>query len=137
MLTTPFAQYPHCRRVGNLLYLAGQGCRIPETNAYCGLLKSGGSEEVIYDVAAQTRGVFDNVDRALAQFGLTKHHLVDVTVFLVDLQKDFAAMNLVWNEYFAEVPLPPVRTTVGVKLLPGMNFVEMKAVAVIKLEDVT
>jgi enamine deaminase RidA (YjgF/YER057c/UK114 family) len=44
---------------------------------------------------------------------------------------DFADMNHVWNEFFSGKPAP-TRTTVAVADLPGMNFVEMKAIAAIR-----
>ena len=127
-LTSPLARYVHSCWVGDLLFVAGQGCRDPETGLEVGILSdASASVSKIYDIDAQTRGVFSNIERVLAKEGLTKEHLVDVTVFLCDMD-DFAAMNAVWNEFFATVATP-CRTTVAVRQLPGKNFVEMKAIA--------
>ncbi len=128
-LTTPLAKYSHLRRVGDLVFVAGQGCRDPETNTYAGLSLSLTGEIESYDIAAQARGVLLNIERALASAGLTRHDIVDVTVFLKNMN-DFIQMNEVWNEFFKDTQ-PPTRTTVGVANLPGMNFVEMKAIATI------
>ena len=126
-LTSPFADYVHARRVGNLLFLAGQGCRDPETNEYAGLMLDDHGHVSNYDIKAQTVGVLRNVERVLKAEGRDRSHLIDVTVFLMD-KKDFGAMNQVWNEFFSGIT-PPTRTTVFVKGLPGLNFVEIKAIA--------
>jgi len=127
-LTRPLANYSHARRVGPVLYVAGQGCRDSKTNAYAGVsfLPDGSVAHV--DVAAQTRGVLDNVEAVLTSQGLSRADLVDIQVFLTDMA-DFARMNDVWNHFFADVPSPPTRTTVAVSALPGLNRVEMKCVA--------
>ncbi len=128
-LTRPFAKYPHVRRVGDLYFLAGQGCRDPEADVYAGLELSEDGKVLSYDIAKQVQGVFRNIDRALQSVGLNKAALLDVTVFLVNMERDFSLMNQVWDEYFSDVTIPPARTTVGVRCLPGFNYVEMKALA--------
>lgn len=126
-LTRPLARYAHARRVGRLVFLAGQGARDPATDACAGLTRDGTGRVVGHDVVAQTRAVFANIERALKTAGLDRRHLVDVTVFLTDMA-EFDAMNRVWDDFFTECE-PPVRTTVCVTRLPGDNFIEMKAVA--------
>ena len=127
-LTKPFADYPHTRQVGGLVFLAGQGCRDPETGDYAGLTKDPEGTVIAYDISAQTLGVLTNMERALKTSGLDRRHLVDVTVFLTTMD-DFEAMNECWDQFFAECP-SPTRTTVAVKQLPGKNYVEMKGIAV-------
>jgi len=134
-LTRPFGKYVHARRAGTLLFLAGQGARDPETDAYAGLSFDAAGDLTAHDTAAQSRAVLANIERALAANGLDRRHLVDVTVFLTDMA-EFEAMNGAWAEFFAECA-PPTRTTVAVRGLPGLNFVEMKAVAAFPLDDVT
>lgn len=126
-LTKPLAAYVHTRRVGGLIFVAGQGCRDPETNSYVGLTMGADGTVDSYDIKAQARGVLNNIERALQAEGCNRTHIVDVNVFLTDM-KDFQAMNEVWNEFFKD-QAPPTRTTVAVRQLPGLNFVEMKAVA--------
>jgi reactive intermediate/imine deaminase len=126
-LTKPLARYVHTRRVGDLLFVAGQGCRNPADDQCVGLRRDASGQIVGHDIAEQTRGVFANINRVLEAEGLTRADLVDITVFLKSMA-DFPAMNQVWNEYFAGLPTP-TRTTVAVADLPGDNFVEMKAIA--------
>jgi 2-aminomuconate deaminase len=58
-------------------------------------------------------------------------HLVDLTVFLVDMA-DYDGFNEVYNQYFDAVS-GPTRTTVAVKQLPckppNRLLIEIKAVA--------
>jgi 2-iminobutanoate/2-iminopropanoate deaminase len=126
-LTKPLANYEHVRMVGDIVFVAGQGCRNPETNEYVGLTRDGSGQITNHDMTAQASGVLQNIERALQSIGLNRHAIVDVTVFLMDMQ-DFPKMNAVWNEFFTRQPFP-TRTTVAVKKLPGDNFVEMKAIA--------
>jgi enamine deaminase RidA (YjgF/YER057c/UK114 family) len=111
-----------------LVFVAGQGCRDSKTNSYAGVsfLPDGSVAHV--DVAAQARGVLANVEAVLTSEGLSRADLVDVQVFLTDMN-DFARMNDVWNSFFADVPCPPTRTTVAVAALPGLNRIEMKCIA--------
>jgi len=126
-LTKPLANYSHVREVGNVVFVAGQGCRDPKTNSYCGLELDANGKIISYDIKKQTQGVLLNIERALQSIGLNRKNIVDINVFLTDM-KDFEGMNAVWNEFFGPVN-PPTRTTVAVAKLPGMNFVEMKTIA--------
>ncbi|MCX6108329.1 MAG: RidA family protein [Proteobacteria bacterium] len=127
MLTAPLAKYTHSRRVGSLLFIAGQGCRDPGTNSYAGVERDAHGIVVRHDIATQAAAVLHNIERVLHSHGLHRGHLVDVTVFLTDMA-EFEVMNKVWNEFFREFA-PPTRTTVAVTRLPGDNFIEMKAIA--------
>ncbi len=126
-LTRPLANYVHSRRCGSLIFVAGQGCRSPKTDQCVGLTRDAAGKITDYDIIAQTRGVFENIERALADHRCDRRQIIDVTVFLKTM-KDFSAMNQVWNEFFANCQ-PPTRTTVAVADLPGENFIEMKAIA--------
>ena len=127
-LTTPLARYAHGRRVGDLLFVAGQGARDPATNQYAGVTRDASGKAVAFAPAAQTLAVLSNIERVLAAHGLTRADLVDVQVFLTSMAH-FQEMNRVWNEFFADVPQPPTRTTIAVRDLPGDNSVEMKSIA--------
>lgn len=80
-----------------------------------------------YDVAAQTRAVIENVRAVLEASGGHLEDVVDVTVFLVDMARDFATFNRVYAEYFAAIG--PTRTTVEVRALPTPIAVELKCIA--------
>ena len=126
-LTQALARYQHTKKVGNLLFVAGQGCRDPSSNLYVGLTRDGTGKITSYDIVVQAAAVLANIERALATHQLSRRDLVDINVFLTDIN-DFDKMNQVWNNFFSECE-PPTRTTVAVTKLPGDNFIEMKAVA--------
>ena len=111
----PMGLYPHSRSAGNLLYLSGIGPRDPETN------------EVPEGIEAQCHAVFKNVRTVLEASGARWDQLIDVTVFLTDIDHNFAGYNKVYREYFADNP--PCRTTLGVTGLPSPIDIELKCIA--------
>ncbi|HEY6911095.1 MAG TPA: Rid family hydrolase [Myxococcales bacterium] len=126
----PVGAYPHARRVGNLLFLSGIGPRRRGSKEIPGVtLRSDGSVES-YDIEAQCRSVFDNVRAVLEDAGARFEDLVDVTVFLTDMRRDFAAYNRLYAEYFAKAR--PCRTTVEVGALPTPIAIELKCIAEVR-----
>ena len=126
----PVGLYPHARRAGNLLFLSGIGPRRRGSKEIPGvkLRPDGGLES--YDIEAQCRSVFDNVRAVLEDAGARWEDLVDVTVFLTDMKRDFAAYNRLYGEYFKNSP--PCRTTVEVGALPTPIAIELKCIAEIR-----
>ena len=123
----PVGAYPHARRVGNLLFLSGVGPRQPGNNAIPGNVHDADGTLVDYDIEAQCRQVFANVRAVLEASGAAWTDLVDVTVFLTDMRRDFAAYNRLYAEYFASVDA--CRTTLGISALPTPIAIELKCIA--------
>lgn len=123
----PVGAYPHARRVGNLLFLSGVGPRQPDDNTIPGNVHDADGRLVSYDIEAQCRQVFANVRAVLEASGAGWNDLVDITVYLTDMQRDFAAYNRLYAEYFAGVDA--CRTTVGIVALPTPIAIELKCVA--------
>ncbi len=113
----PVGPYPHARRVGDLLFLSGIGPRRAGTN------------EIPEGIEAQTRSVVDNLRAILEEAGSSLDKILDVTVYLTDMKRDFNTFNKVYAEYFGAIQ--PTRTTVGVDSLPTPISVEMKVIAAI------
>ena len=128
----PVGTYPHARRVGELLFLSGIGPRDPSTNEIVGNEYFADGRVRKYDIAAQTRAVFANVRAVLEDSGARWEDLVDVTVYLTDMARDFKAYNAVWAEYFPDIDSAPCRTTLGITALPTPIAIELKCVAVVK-----
>ena len=124
--------YPHARRVGNLLFLSGIGPRDPETNDIAGNEYFADGRVRKYDIAAQARAVFANVRTVLEASGARWEDLVDVTVYLTDMARDFKAYNAAWAEHFPDPATAPCRTTLGITALPTPIAIELKCVAVVK-----
>lgn len=124
----PVGAYPHARRVGDMLYLSGVGPRQPGTNAIPGgPIHDEAGAPLDYDIRAQTHAVVANVERVLQEAGGRLEDIVDVTTFLVDMERDFGGYNEVWAETLGKVG--PTRTTLAIRSLPTPIAVEMKVIA--------
>ena len=130
----PVGLYPHARKVGNLLFLSGVGPRTAGSDAndsgVPGLELDHNGNFKAFDFEAQCRSVFDNVRAVLEASGSKWENLVDVTVFLVDMKRDFATYNRIYAEYFKDAQ--PCRTTVEINSLPTPIAIELKCIATIE-----
>ena len=125
---TPVGAFPHARRVGDLLYLSGIGPRQAGTDAIPGgPVRDAAGRARDYDVAAQTRAVIDNVRIVLEAAGSSLERVLDVTVFLIDMRRDFETFNRIYAETFGSIGA--TRTTVEVRALPTPIAVEFKVIA--------
>lgn len=125
----PVGLYPHARRVGDLLFLSGVGPRKRGSKDIPGVTLDAQGKILSYDIEAQCRSVFDNVRYILEDAGSGWDKLVDVTVFLTDMQRDFPTYNRLYAEYFKDNQ--PCRTTVQVTALPTPIAIELKCIATI------
>ena len=125
----PVGSYPHARRVGNLLFLSGVGPRKPGTKAIPGVMVDGQGNAVGHDIETQCYSVFENVKIILEASGSRWENLVDVTVFLTNMQRDFDTYNRIYAEYFKDNL--PCRTTVEISALPTPIAIELKCIATI------
>ncbi len=114
----PAAIGPYSQAViaGNTIYVSGQLPIDPTTGEFAGA-----------DIAAQTRQALTNVRSILAEAGYTMQNVVKTTVLLADIS-EFAAMNAVYAEFFAE-PFP-ARAAFQVAAVPKGAKVEIEAIAV-------
>ena len=111
----PVGAYPHARRVGNLLFLSGVGARIP------------GNDAIPDGIEAQTEQVIANVRAVLASCGCGLEDVVDVTAYLVNMDRDFEGYNRVYAKHFEGIQA--ARTTLAIRALPTPISVEFKIVA--------
>jgi 2-aminomuconate deaminase len=125
----PVGAYPHARRVGNLLFLSGVGPRQRGSIKIPGVTLNAEGHILHYDIVAQCHSVFANVRAILEDAGACWEDLVDVTVYLTNMQADFKTFNQLWTEYFPEARHRPCRTTVEVGALPTPIAIELKCVA--------
>ena len=125
----PVGLYPHARRVGDLLFLSGVGPRERGTKKIPGVELDDGGAITSYDIETQCRSVFQNVRFILEDAGSSWDKIVDVTVFLTNMQDDFQTYNKIYAEYFSENL--PCRTTVEINRLPTPIAIELKVIATI------
>jgi len=129
----PVGAFPHAKRVENLLFLSGIGPRKRGTKKIPGVTLDKGGNIATYDIEKQCRAVFENVRLVLEDAGASWNNIVDVTVFLTDMKKDFPIYNKLYAEYFAGDGKPnPTRTTVEVTALPTPIAIELKVIAALK-----
>jgi len=119
--------YSQAIQAGNLLFTSGQIPIDPATGSFV----EGGIKE-------QTRQALNNLQAILREAGLSMGNVIKTTVFMADMD-DFAAMNEVYAEFFAEqggkaerfTEPYPARSAVAVKTLPKGALVEIEAIAAI------
>lgn len=95
---------------GNLVFVSGQVGKDPVTEAF------------EPDISAQTRQTLNNVKALVEAAGTTLDKTLRMTIYMTDMQGEFAAMNAVFREFF-QGPLP-ARSTVGISHLarPGLKI---------------
>ncbi len=108
--------YSQAIEANGLIFVSGQIPVDPATGAFAG-----------NDITAQTHQSLKNLKAILEAAGSGLDKVLKTTVFLADMN-DFAAMNAVYAQYFAE-PFP-ARAAVQVGRLPKDALVEIECVAV-------
>ena len=127
----PVGAFPHAKRVGNLLFLSGIGPRVRGSKEIPGVTLAADGSITEYDIETQCRAVFENVRLVLEDTVASWNDIVDVTVFLTNMD-DFPIYNRLYAEHFAGPNKPnPTRTTVEVTALPTPIAIELKVIAAI------
>ena len=125
----PVGLYPHARQHGNLLFLSGVGPRERGTKKIPGVELDETGNITSYDIEVQCRSVFNNVRTIVEESGSSWDNIIDVTVFLTNMEDDFKIYNKVYAEFFADNQ--PCRTTIEIKSLPTPIAIELKIIATI------
>jgi len=126
----PVGAFPHAKRVGDLLFLSGIGPRVRGSKEIPGVTLDSAGDIVSYDIETQCRAVFENVRLVLEDAGASWNDIVDVTVFLTNMKKDFPIYNKLYAEHFAGPGKPnPTRTTLEIGALPTPIAIELKVIA--------
>ncbi len=125
----PVGAYPHAIKAGNLLFLSGIGPRSKDGSGIPGLRLDSNGNFLEFDFETQVHSVFQNVKSVLEASGAQWSDLVDVTVFLVNMKRDFQTFNRIYAEYFRDHQ--PCRTTVEINSLPTPIAIELKCIAYI------
>lgn len=120
-LPAPVGPYSPATRFGQLLFCSGLLALDPADSKPLSHLSAGEQAKVVLDNLVATLGAVEVTTAAVAR----------TTIYLADLG-DYAAVNEVYREYFAE-PYP-ARATVEVKGLIGGLAVEIDAFAVLPTE---
>ncbi len=125
----PVGAYPHAKKVGSLLFLSGVGPRKKGSKDIPGVTLDAAGNIIDYNIEEQCHAVFENVRLILESSGARWENLVDITVFLTNMKKDFPVFNKIYASYFKENQ--PCRTTVEVNALPTPIAIELKCIATV------
>jgi len=117
----PVGPYPHAKRAGDFVYLSGVGPRQRGSAIISGVEP--------FDFETQCRACFQNTRMIVEDAGLPWSSVLDITVFLTNMKRDFATYNRIYAEFFAGDGNPnPTRTTLEIVSLPTPIAVETKVV---------
>ncbi|MFN5309406.1 MAG: RidA family protein [Candidatus Kapaibacterium sp.] len=122
----PVGAYPHARRIGDFLFLSGVGPRERGQKKIPGVTLDEAGNIIDYDIRVQTESVFRNIRYIIEDAGASWSDIVDVTVFLTNMKKDFPIVNALYAEYFAGINA--CRTTIEIGALPTPIAVELKVI---------
>lgn len=125
----PVGAYPHARRIGDMLYISGVGPRERGSKSIPGVELDDNDTIISYDITEQTLSVFRNIRSILEDAGSCWEDIVDVTVFLTNMKKDFPTFNAIYKEHFTHVQA--CRTTIEINALPTPIAVELKVFAIV------
>ena len=106
--------YPHSKKVGDFLFLSGIGSRNPKDNT------------IPNNFENECHTVFKNVRTVIEESDAKWENIVDITVFLTNMNRDFKTFNTIYNEYFSDNQ--PCRTTIEIKSLPTPISIELKCI---------
>ena len=94
----PIGAYPHARKIGKLLFLSGVGPRKRNSSEIPGVELDNDGNVISHDIVAQCHSVFNNIRIILEESGSNWDNLVDVTVFLTDMRRDFDTSNRIYAD---------------------------------------
>jgi 2-iminobutanoate/2-iminopropanoate deaminase len=114
----PVAPYSHATAANGWVFVTGQVPTDPDDD----------SAPLPDGIEVQTRRVFENLKRVLAGSGSALDRVVFARVYLTHFERDYAAMNAVYQSYFAPGHLP-ARTCIGVTGLARGALVEIDLLA--------
>ncbi len=117
----PVGPYSQALIAGGFLFLSGQIGIDPYT------------QKLRERFTDQVKQVFDNIEAILRAGGVGKESIVKVVVYLKDISL-FKEFNALYEDFFKDVPVKPVRTTVEVSGLPLGALVELEITALVKEE---
>jgi enamine deaminase RidA (YjgF/YER057c/UK114 family) len=102
--------------------------RFTNSAAYQGLVFTSGQIGEGGNIKEQTADALREVDKALQEAGSDKSRVIEVTVWLADIQRDYAGMNEVYDSWIVR-DAPPTRACVEAKLFSPKYLVEIRVVA--------
>mmetsp|Transcript_32041 Transcript_32041/g.46184 ORF Transcript_32041/g.46184 Transcript_32041/m.46184 type:complete len:176 (-) Transcript_32041:243-770(-) len=95
---------------------------------------SGQVSSGVGDIIKQAKEALESVDRALALAGTDKSSLLDVTIWLADIENDYKGMNSVYDEWISQDGIQaPCRACIQAKLFSPSHLIEIKVIAAARM----
>jgi 2-iminobutanoate/2-iminopropanoate deaminase len=114
----PVGPYSQAVKAGEMTFISGVLPINPQTKTL-----------ITDDITRATKTIFENIDAVLKEAGLTREQIVKTTIFMKDL-KNFADVNKLYGEYFADCKVMPARSTIQVAALPLGAPLEIELIAI-------
>lgn len=112
----PLGPYSQAVLVNNMLFVSGS----------IGIDDAGNLKP---DIASQTKQCLANIQNILQEAGFNLEDVIKTTIYLTHLE-NFAAINAIYEEFFANVLIKPARSTVEVSSLPKGALIEIDVIAI-------
>jgi 2-aminomuconate deaminase len=127
-LDNPISSFhPHAKKVGNLIFISGIIPKQKDQKLIPGCIYDERNNVIGHDVKTQFHATIQNLKSILIDSNSSFENVVDITVFLTDIKRDFKLFNEAYGEVFQNIL--PARTTVEVSRLPSPVCIELKVIA--------
>jgi 2-aminomuconate deaminase len=120
--------HPHARIVGNFIYISGIIARKKDLAEIPGVTYDESGKAIAHDVEAQFESIVENLKMLLDEINSSIENIIDITVFLTDIGRDFKKFNQVYGKHFSTIM--PCRTTIEVSRFPSDVCIELKVIAI-------
>ena len=121
--------HPHARIVGDFVYVSGIIATKVGIEKIPGVIYDAAGGVIGHDVVEQFNSIIENLVHVLEEAGTSLENVIDVAVFLTDIDRDFKKFNQAYGKYFDQIK--PARTTVEVSRFPSPVCIEMKVIAIL------
>ena len=127
-ISSKFAQATS-RQLSSIQRLGTENPNMSQTVIHNGIVYiSGQVDPTAGDIKGQTKDVLGKVDALLTEAGTDKSRLLTASIWVKDIEKDFAGMNDVWSEWI-DAENKPVRATVEANMARPEILVEIQVSA--------
>jgi len=120
--------HPHARVVGNFIYISGIIARKKDLVEIPGVTYDLSGKVIAHDVEEQFESIVDNLKLLLSEINSCLDNIIDITVFLTNIDRDFKKFNQVYGKHFSTIM--PCRTTLEVSRFPSDVCIELKVIAI-------
>lgn len=132
-ISSKFVQATNSRQLSSIQRLGTENPNMSQTVIHNGIVYISGQVDPTKtgDIKGQTKDVLGKVDALLTEAGSDKSRLLTASIWVKDIEKDFAGMNDVWSEWI-DAENKPVRATVEANMARPEILVEIQVSAALE-----